>query len=215
MTAGGTDAGDTGAGDPDAQDAGAGTVRTWARGSALAAPLADGLLVGGWLATRGLEDRPVLRRRLRVRITLAWSATVVAGELGWQLVAAPGHAADGVDRRAMTRLGMIALAETAVLWPLERVVPAALAARGVRSPHLVFGVAVGILHAALEAPVYRAQAGGRRAALSASRAAPPWHLPVRDERAASRPTPDAGSGWSGATHGRRGEGPRRRRRRSG
>ena len=203
----------TAGGDPDADGTDAGTARTWARGSALAAPIADGLLVGGWLATRGLEDRPVLRRRLRVRITLAWSATVVAGELGWQLLAAPGHAADGVDRRTMRRLGVIALAETAVLWPLERVVPAALAARGVRSPHLVFGVAVGVLHAALEAPVYRAQAGGRRAALSASRAAPPWHPPVRDERAASGPA--AGTGWSGAAHGRRGEGPRRRRRRSG
>lgn len=143
----------------------------------------DGVGVAGWCAARELDDRPGVRRRARVLL----SATVVSvalaqgvAELSWQRLA-PGagepesgadpqdeHDAvewlDADDVTMLRRYGLVALVATAVAWPLEKRAPEALLQRGVRRPHLVFGVLAGTGYALATTPVWLAQARARVAA---------------------------------------------------
>lgn len=143
----------------------------------------DGVLVAGWYAARELDNRPGARRRARVLLTVAGvSAGLVQGvaELSWQRPApGMGEPEPGADPQVelnavewldpddvamLRRYGLVALVATAVAWPLEKRAPEALLQRGVRRPHLVFGVLAGTGYALATAPVWLAQARDRIAA---------------------------------------------------
>lgn len=146
--------------------------RACAHGTAWTSALLDGALVGGWLATR--EQRPAARRRVRAVLTGAFAAQAFGGELTWQVLVGPDHPAAATDRRALGQALAVATAATAVLSPVHRRVPEVLARRGVRHPHRVFGLVVGVLYAACTLPVWSASASRRVAAWEAP--APPQAL---------------------------------------
>ncbi|MCE0539847.1 hypothetical protein LWF15_30560 [Kineosporia rhizophila] len=143
----------------------------------------DGAVVAGWYAARELDDRPRARRRARVLLTTGVAVAAAAqgvADLAWQrpvpATAEPDPGADPHDEHSdvelwsaeditvLRRYGLVALVATAVVWPLERRAPAALQRRGVRRPHLIFGVLSGSGYALATAPVWLAHARARIAA---------------------------------------------------
>lgn len=152
--------------------------RACAHGTAWTTALLDGALVGGWLATRELQDRPATRRGLRAALSGAFAAQAFGGELTWQVLVGPEHPAAATDRRALAQALAVATAATVVLSSVHRRVPLVLSHRGVRHPHRVFGLVVGVVYAACTLPVWRA---------SASRRLATW------QQAPERPQPSTGS----------------------
>jgi hypothetical protein len=141
--------------------------RAWAHGTAWTNALLDGALVGGWLATRELDDRPRARRRARGAVVAAYGAQAFGAELAWQVLVGPASPAAATDRRALGQALAVATGATALLAPVHRRAPQALAVRGLRHPHAVFGLAVGAAYAACTLPVWRASARRRVAAAEA------------------------------------------------
>lgn len=126
-----------------------------ARGTALVSALAEGVASGGWLATRGLDDRPELRRRVKVSLLAGYFAGVVLDQLVWLPVAHPAAGIIQMDRRGLQQYVAVAGAATVVLSVADGRVPRALAGRGVRHPHLVFGAVAGVSYAAATYPIWR------------------------------------------------------------
>jgi hypothetical protein len=129
----------------------------------------DGVGVAGWLAARELDDRPRARRRFRAAL-LAGVATVALAQAGADMaLRRPGT--EGADRDdplvsredavAFRRYGAVALVATALVRPIEKRAPMALAGRGVSRPHLAFGAMVGTAYAVATAPVWLRQARDR------------------------------------------------------
>ena len=149
--------------------------RIWAYGSAVTAALADGALVGGWLATRE-PSRRWKRRRRRVRTALvgAFAAHVLIEEVAWIVAAGPEV---DIDNRAAIQLIPVAGAACVVGTALEKRGPRWLARRGSRQPHVAFGVVSGALYAACTYPIWRAQARRRLELLEAMQEQPPCDAP--------------------------------------
>lgn len=142
-------------------------LSAWAYGGAATSTLTDGVIVGGWLATCELDDRPARRRRVRLLMSTVYVTQVLVSEIAWQVAVHPGDGAAESDRRALVRVVALAVGASAVLSTFDRRLPRALARHGVARPHRAFGAAVGLAYAACEAPIWHAQARGRLAALDA------------------------------------------------
>ena len=129
-------------------------------GTALASSALDGVLVGGWLATRELDDRPARRRRRRFLLSCAFSAQVATGELIWHAVVGNVHAV-AADQRANRQYAVLGVVASVALSLTEKRVPRLLAGRGVTRPHRVFGAVVGVGYAGCTLPVHWGRARGR------------------------------------------------------
>lgn len=139
-------------------------LRTLTYGTAFAAAVADGALVGGWIATRGVDETG-RRRRRRFLLAAGIGAQAFSGDLVWR--SATGHRVRAVqaDSRADVQHALLGTASSLVLAVVDRRLPHALARRGVRRPHHVAGTAVGVGYAACALPVHWSRARGRMAAL--------------------------------------------------
>jgi hypothetical protein len=142
------------------------------RARALASSALEGLAVGAVLASRAAP--PWSRPRLLT--ATAAGALVAVDQLSLELPAVlrelgatgavgqpPAH-----ERRALLHAGTRALGLGLLLQVFDRPARAELARRGVAHPHRWFGLAAGLAHAAVVAPVYW-RLGGERAAAEAER----------------------------------------------
>lgn len=139
-------------------------VRSVVFGTALASSALDGLLIGGWLATREADDGPARRRHRRLLLSCAFPAQVATGELLWHAVVGNVHAV-AADQRANRQYAVLGVVASVVLSVAEKRVPRLLAGRGVTHPHRVFGAVVGVGYAACTVPVHWGRARGRIEAL--------------------------------------------------
>lgn len=137
---------------------GAEDARASVRRVALANAAVGGVMAGGWLAARELDDRPAHRRAVRGVLLAVYAAQVLGGELAWPRVVGPAREAETADLRELQRALPPAVAAALALWLAEDRAPAALARRGAARPHLLFGLGAGVLQAVCAYPLEQAQA---------------------------------------------------------
>jgi len=172
-------------------------LRILSVGSAVSTAVADGVLVGGWLAAAEHQGDAPRRRRARQRLSGAFTAQLLLDELAWELArrrAAPTAEPSSIDARSIGQALVLGAAATAVLSPLEQRAPRALARRGLRHPHLAFGAVSGIAYAACVLPIWLAAARRRAGRLRDAAAPVPPETEPGPELDGARPDQDGTAG---------------------